>query len=102
MGDHRSPKRDMSGELENVAQLGPGAGGQKMDGLSGRGSSDVWHHGGLEFHRTPDSGVWCDTVCERGCRFMAAWVREEENASENRQMKRETEEAEEVEGAHLG
>ena len=28
-------------------------------------------------------GVWYSTVCEGGCRFMAAWVAEEKKASEN-------------------
>ena len=31
------------------------------------------------------------TVCEGGCKLMAAWVREEETASENRLRKREAE-----------
>ena len=34
-----------------------------------------------------------------GCRFMAAWVREEENASNQRQKKRDAEEADKVEVA---
>ena len=34
-----------------------------------------------------------------GCRFMTAWVREEENASNQRQKKREAEEADKVEVA---
>ena len=38
-----------------------------------------------------DPGAWYNTVCELGCRFMAAWVREEQNASENRQRKKEAE-----------
>ena len=41
-----------------------------------------------------DSGVWYSTVREGGCRFMAAWINEEEKASEHRQRKREAEEAE--------
>ena len=44
-------------------------------------------------------GVWYSTVREGGCRFMAAWVREEEKASEHRQKKREAEEADKVEVA---
>ena len=36
---------------------------------------------------------------EGGCRFMAAWVREEENASNQRQKKRDAEEADKVEVA---
>ena len=35
-----------------------------------------------------DHGVWYSTVHERGCRFMVAWVKEEENASKQRQKKR--------------
>ena len=45
-----------------------------------------------------DPGAWYNTVHDRGCRFMAAWVREEENASKQRQ-KREAEEADKVEVA---
>ena len=37
------------------------------------------------------------TVQEGGCRFMAAWVREVENVSNQRQKKREAEEADKVE-----
>ena len=36
-----------------------------------------------------DPGVWYSTVCEGGCRFMVAWVGEEENTSEHRQRKSE-------------
>ena len=32
-----------------------------------------------------DPGVWYSKVCKGGCRFMAAWFRKEETASENRQ-----------------
>ena len=46
-----------------------------------------------------DPGAWYNTVQEGGCRFMAAWVREEENASNQRQKKREAEEADKVEVA---
>ena len=34
-----------------------------------------------------DPGVWYITVHEGDCRFMAAWVKEEENASNQRQKK---------------
>ena len=44
-----------------------------------------------------DPGVKYNIVCEGRCRFMAAWVKEEEKASENRQRKREAEETEKVE-----
>ena len=46
-----------------------------------------------------DPGAWYNTAQEGGCRFMAAWVREEENASNQRQKKREAEEADKVEVA---
>ena len=47
------------------------------------------------------TGAWYNTVYEGGCRFMTAWVREEEKekASEIRQRKREGEEADKVEVA---
>ena len=48
---------------------------------------------------TLDPGVWYSTVHEGGCRFMAAWVKGEENASKQWQKKRETEEADKVEVA---
>ena len=44
-----------------------------------------------------DPGAWYNTLCEAGCRFMAAWVMEEENASENRQRKRKAEDVDKVE-----
>ena len=52
MGDHTLPIRVMSGELENAGKRGSGGEGEIMDGLRGRGSSTVWHYGGLEHRRT--------------------------------------------------
>ena len=46
-----------------------------------------------------DPGAWYSAVHEGSCRFMAAWVKEEENASNQRQNKREAEEADKVEVA---
>ena len=48
-----------------------------------------------------DPGAWYNIIVvhEGGCRFMAAWVRDEENASNQRQKKREAEEADKVEVA---
>ena len=46
-----------------------------------------------------DPGAWYNTVQEGGCRFIAAWVREEKNASNQRQKKRNAEEADKVEVA---
>ena len=41
-----------------------------------------------------DPGVWHIIDCEEGYRFMAAWVREDENASETRQRKKEADKVE--------
>ena len=46
-----------------------------------------------------DPGVWYSIVHEGGCRFMAAWVKEKQNASKHWQRKREAEGAEKVEVA---
>ena len=69
MGDHRLPKRVMSGELENAGKRGPGgkekewtecvAEDLRLFGITGDGSTD-----------TLDPGVWYNTVREGGCRFM--------------------------------
>ena len=69
-----------------------------MDGLRGRRSSGVWHHG-VQSTAALDYGVWYSTVCEGDCRLMAAWLGEEEKASENRQRKGEAEKADKFEVA---
>ena len=46
-----------------------------------------------------DPRAWYSIVCGGGCRFTAAWVKEEEKASEHRQRKREAEETGKVEDA---
>ena len=46
-----------------------------------------------------DPGAWYSTVSGGGCRFMAAWGKTDEMASEHRQRKREAEEAGKVEVA---
>ena len=60
-----------------------------MDGL--RGITGDWSTAAL------DPGVWYSTVHEGGCRFMVAWVKEEENAYKHRQRQREAEHADKVE-----
>ena len=40
-----------------------------------------------------DPGAWYSTARDEGCRFMTAWVKEEEKTSKHRQRKREAEEA---------
>ena len=98
MGDHRLPKRVMSGELENAGKRGPGGKEKEwtdcvVDDLRLFGVTGDWRTAAL------DPGAWYQTVQGGSCRFMAAWVREEENASNQRQMKREAEEADKVEVA---
>ena len=46
-----------------------------------------------------DPGVWYSAVHGGGYRFIAAWVKEEKNASGQRQKKREAEEADKGEVA---
>ena len=101
MGDHRLPKRVMSGELENAGKCGPGGKEKEWtdcaaDDLRLFGVTGDWTTAAL------DPGAWYNTVQEGGRRFMAAWVREEENASNQRQKKREAEGADKVEVAPEG
>ena len=63
------------------------------DGLRLFGITGDWSTAAL------DPGVWYSTVHEGGCRFMAAWVKEEENASKHRLRKRDADEADKVEVA---
>ena len=98
MGDHRLPKRVMSRELANAGKCGP-AGKEKYwtdyvaEDLRLFSITGDWSTVAL------DPGVWYSTVREGGCRFMVAWVKEEEKASEHRQRKRVAEEADKVEVA---
>ena len=98
MGDHRLPKRVMSGELENAGKRGPGGKEKEWtdcvaDDLRLFGVTEDWRTTAL------DPGAWYNIVHEGGCTFMPAWVREEENAPNQRQKKREAEEADQVEVA---
>ena len=88
----------MSGELENAGKRGPGGKEKEWtdcvaDDLRLFGVTGDWKTAAL------DPGAWYNTVQEGVCRFMAAWVREEENASNQRQKKRDAEEADKVEVA---
>ena len=91
MGDRRLPYQD--GHVGKGGERGKtwaGGEGEIMDGLHGRdhrmfGITGDWSTAAL------DPGVWYSTVCEGGCRFIAACVREEEKASENRQRRGEEE-----------
>ena len=96
MSNHRLLKRVMSGELENAEKRGP-EGKEKewtdyvADDLWLFGITRDWNAAAL------DPGVWYSTVHEEGCMFMAAWVKEEDKASNQRQKKREAEEADKIE-----
>ena len=98
MGDHRLPKRGHVGRARERGKTWTGGGGEEwtdcvVDDLRLFGVTGDWRTAAL------DPGAWYNTVQEGGCRFMAAWVREEENASNQRQKKREAEEADKVEVA---
>ena len=98
MGDHRLPKRVMSEELENAGKRGPGGEEKEWtdcvaDDLRLFGVTGDWRTAAL------DPGKWYNKVHEGGCRFMTVWVRKEENASNQRQKKREAEEADKIEVA---
>ena len=98
MGDHRLPKRVMSGEVENAGKRGPGGKEKEWtdcvaDDLRLFGVTGDWRTAAL------DPGARYNKVHEGGCRVMTAWGRGEENASNQRQKKREAEEADKVEVA---
>ena len=98
IGDHRLPKRVISGKLESAGKHGPGEKEKEWtdcvaDDLRLFGVTGDWRTAAL------DPGAWYNKEHEGGCRFMAAWVREEENASNQRQKKREVKVADKVEVA---
>ena len=100
MGNNRLSKRVMSGELENAGKRGPGGKEKEWtdcvaDDLRLFGITRDWSTAAL------DPEVWYSAVHEGGCRFMAAWVKEEEDVSNQRQKKREAEEADRLR-SHLG
>ena len=58
-----------------------------MDRLCTERHSGVWHR---DWKATAlEAEVWVETVTEGGRRFMAAWRKEELDATRNRQEKRE-------------
>ena len=98
MGDHRLPKRVMSGELKNAGKRGPGGKEKEWtdcvaDDLRLFGITGDWSTAAL------DPGVWYSAVHEGGCRFMVAWVKEEKKSPDERQKKKEAEQADKVEVA---
>ena len=71
MGDHRLPKRVMSGELENAGKRGSGGKEKEWtdcvgDDLRLFGVTGDWRTATL------DPGAWYNKVHDGGCRFMAA------------------------------
>ena len=98
MGDHRLPKKVMSGELENAGKHGPVEKEKERTDCVAQdfrllGITGDWNTAAL------DPGAWYSTGRDEGYRFMAAWVKEEERTSEHRQRKREAEEADKIEVA---
>ena len=97
MGDPRLPKRVMSGELENAGKRGPWGKEKEWtdcvaDDLRLFGVTGDWRTAAL------DPGTWYNKVHDGGCRLKATWVRGEEDASDQqRQRKRDAEEADKVE-----
>ena len=84
MGDHRLPKRVMPGKLENAGKRGPGGKEKKWTDCV---AEDLRLFGTTGDWSTPALDPWSwyySTVREGGCRFMAAWVKKEEKASEHR------------------
>ena len=89
MGDHRSPKWIVLGELENAGKCEPGrkvkvkewADGVAQDRRVFENRRD-WSTAALH------PSVSYSTVCEGGCRFMTAWMRKEKKESETRQKKK--------------
>ena len=66
LGDHRLPKRVMSGELENAGKRGPGGKEKEWtdcvaDDLRLFGVTGDWKTAAL------DPGAWYNTVQEGGC-----------------------------------
>ena len=95
MGDHRLPKRVMSGESENAGKRGPG--GKEKEWTDCMGDDlRLFNITGDWSTAAHDPGVWYSTVREGGCRFMAAWVKEEKNTSKHRQKTREAVETDKV------
>ena len=75
MGDHRLPKRVMSGELINAGKRGPGGKEKEWtdcvaENIQLFSMTGDWSTAAL------DSGVRYSTEREEGCRFMATWVKE--------------------------
>ena len=75
MGDHRLPKRVMSGEVENGGKRGPGGKEKEWtdcvaDDLRLFGVTGDWKTAAL------DPGAWYNTVQEGGCRLVYGRVGE--------------------------
>ena len=86
MGDHRLPKRVMSGELESLKQRG--LGGEEKEWTDGVAKDlRAFCARGDWSTATLDPGILYNIVCKEGCRFMGARTREEGKASRDRHRK---------------
>ena len=98
--DHRLPKRVILGELENAGKRGPGGKNKEWtdcvaEDLRLFGITGDWT--GTLPHLTLGPGI--AQYVKGAVGLMAAWVKEEEKASEHRQRKKEAEVADKVEVA---
>ena len=98
MRHHSLPKRFVSGEMGERGTTRTGGKAERIDGTRDRGSPGVWHHGGLEYRRTRHLGVVQHGI-RRGLQVYGRIGEGKGKASENRQRKREPEEADKVEVA---
>ena len=94
MGDHRLPKRILSGKLEGAGKRARvSRQGKKMGGLCGRLYLNIPGQWRFENHLIrPQEVVWR----EGASRSMVAWRKEEDRAEENRHWKRAREGVERV------
>ena len=89
MSGGRLPKRIVFGNLEGAVRRGRGA---KEKEWTDCVQSDIWAFGitGEDWKATAsEAEVWVKAVAEGGRRFMAAWRKEEVDATRHRQEKRE-------------
>ena len=68
----------MSGELENTGKRGPGRKVKEWTDCVAK-ARRLFVITGDRSTAALDPGVWCSTIREGGCRFMAAWAKRRPN-----------------------
>ena len=98
---HGEPQVTQEGHVGRARERGKRGPGGKEKKWTDCVADDLRLFGVTRDWRTAalDPGAWYNKVHEGGCSFMAAWVREEENAFNQRPKKREAEEADKGEVA---